>query len=464
LCVIDEHQPPPEVVGFAAMTRWQVCSWLVLTLTQTLAPVGCGAANDGVTGPADSKPAPPVGANDPAFSISGVRAWYLVGNALTAGHETLQIAVVAPAGVATIDLWIDDHPGVRLAATATDHRQVVDIAHLEPGEHEVLLAADGSDTAFARLTFLRSHPLYVLVSTDWDDPDNADMSLARQEQLHTAHEELRLTHFVGPYTFTDPDVAPSRVDILVGWLAGMRDTYDDEIGVHIHPYCSFVETAGVPCRTQPSFVYPAGDATGYTVVLASYGEAELATLLATADELLSAHGLGKPTSFRAGGWAADLSTLRALAAAGYVVDSSANNWARLEEWDGSPPGATLYEWNQEHWATIGDTSQPYYPSAEDILTPGSPHVGLLEVPDNGILVDYVTTEEMIDIFSANWAGGPLATPTVYQIGFHPPNFNEAYRRAIDDTLTHVDRYRASADDGPVVYATLSELVQVWPTP
>ena len=59
------------------------------------------------------------------------------------------------------------------------------------------------------------------------------------------------------------------------------------------------------------------------------------------------------------------------------------------------------------WAPIGDTSQPYYPNMNDALSPTAPTLSLLEVPDNGIMVDYVSVEEMQDIFAANWDGTPL---------------------------------------------------------
>lgn len=426
-----------------------------------IAACGGGEDSDPAVGP---KPSPPAGDNDPAFAISGVRDWYLVGNDLTPGHDTVQLAVVPPADVGFVDVWLNDREGVRLVPSGGELRQILDVADLPPGEHELLLAADGADTAFARVTFYRSHPIYVVVSTDWDDADNRDANLERHTWLHENHGQLRLTHFVGPYTFTDTTVTPERVDVLVAWMKGMRDDWGDEIGLHIHPYCNFVESAGLACKTMPSTVYPAGDATGYTVQCGAYDEAEFTTLLEHADELFEARGLGKPTSFRAGGWTAELSTLRALANAGYVADTSANNWARMEEWDGSPPGATLYEWNMQQWSSIGDTSQPYYPSDDDIQVTGTPYIPVLEVPDNGILVDYVTAEEMIEIFDANFPGDPLMEPKAFSIGFHPPNFSEAYKTRIHDTLVHVDQHLAIDDNGPAVYATLSELVQVWKQP
>ncbi len=423
---------------------------------------GCGDSEESFPAPKVAAPAAPSGDNDPAFEIRRVQEWYLIGNDLTAGEDELQVEVVAPAGTKFVDLWIGDQPGVRLADAGDAFRQIVDIAELAPGTYDVLLAADGSDTAFAKLTFTRSHPLYVLVSTDWDDPDNTDHVLELQEKLHAEHPELKLTHFVGPYTFTAPEVTPERRQVLADWVIGMRDTYGDEIGLHIHPYCNFVDTTSVECKSMPSTVYPEGDDTGYTIICDSYTEEEFTILLEASDELFMANGLGKPTSFRAGGWTAGLGTLRALNNAGYVVDTSANNWRRMEEWDGFPIGATLYDWNRTQWESIDDTSQPYYPNEQDILSAEGPNLPVLEVPDNGILVDYVEGPEMTEIFDANWSGGPLAQPTVYQIGYHPSNFSDFFEAKIDFALDHADQFRASKDAGPVVYATLSDMVVAFP--
>ena len=138
----------------------------------------------------------------------------------------------------------------------------IDLSVFPPGQVALLLAANGEDTAFHRHEFTRSHPLYVVVSTDWDDADTTDEALRLQDELHDEHPELILTHFVGPYTFTDPELSQTRRDIHKAWLTGMRDTYGDEIGLHIHPYCNFVEQVGdilgideMECNTDASTVY-----------------------------------------------------------------------------------------------------------------------------------------------------------------------------------------------------------------
>ena len=200
--------------------------------------------------------------------------------------------------------------------------------------------------------------------------------------------------------------------------------------------------------------------TGYTIQCAAYSVEDFTNQLLAADELFKDNGLGKPTSFRAGGWTADLSTMEALENAGYVADTSANNWARMEEWD-APFRGTLYAWNRENWSEINDTSQPYYPSKADIQAAGEDSFAVLEVPDNGSLVDYVEGYEMIDIFEANWPGGALDRPTNYSIGFHPSNFNQTYKDRMSIALQHVDMHLASEDRGPVVYARLSDMALVW---
>jgi hypothetical protein len=409
----------------------------------------------------DGEPEAPSKTDDSRFQLAGARGWYLVGNALTPGDDKLEFTVTGQAQV--IDLWIDGRY-VKRATRGSGNRFAfsIDIRALGVGAHRALLAADGERIAFAAVSFQRSHPLYVVVSNDWDDPDNGDDKLERQERLHARHPSLLLTHFVGPYTFTDPAVSPARRAKLVSWVKNLAATQGDEIGLHVHPWCNFVTTAGVTCRTSPSFAYANGDTTGYTVILASYTRTELEKLFRRANELFEQNGLPRPTSFRAGGWTASVDVLAALGAAGHVADSSGCNWSRLEEWK-NHPGAALYTWNQDQWSAIDETSQPYYPSVTDIQADAAPHLPVLEIPDNGLLVDYVTGNEMIEMLDANWPQrAALDAPVTYSIGYHPPNFSESYFTRIDQALSEIDKHLASEGTGPIVYARMSELTKVYP--
>ncbi|CAN5296332.1 hypothetical protein BH11MYX1_BH11MYX1_48990 [soil metagenome] len=430
------------------------------SLVLVAALVACtSSAEEPISGDAPDEPAKD---DAPGYQVSGGRAWYLVGDALTGGQDRLELSVTTPSTSQVVDLWLDGAYVARAHRVAGTFKFSVDLKTTAVGAHKALLAVDGAHTAFAAVRFQRSYPLYVAVSNDWDTADHGDDKLERQDRLHAHHPRLVITHFVGPYTFTDPTVAPSRVQYLVDWLTHYRTTAGDEIGLHIHPYCNFVTAAGVTCRTQPSFA-KASDATGYTVILSSYTEAELDKLFAKASALFVAHGLAKPTSFRAGGWTAQLHVLKALGTAGHVADSSGCNWARLEEWK-NVAGAQLYSWNQQNWGPIDETSQPYYPSTTDVLADAAPHLPVLEVPDNGALVDYVTAAEMIDMFRKNFSGTALPEARVYSIGYHPVDFSEEFFTRIDGALTEIDKHLAGSDLGPVIYARVSDLTKVFPKP
>jgi hypothetical protein len=422
---------------------------------------GCSATSD-VDVP-DGAPTPPSKEDASEFTTTGARSWYLVGDAVTPGNDTLELEIAGPSSASVVDLWIDRHYAKRAYKSAGTWTFAVDISDLPPGDHEALLAADGDAYAFAAVDFKRSHPLYVAVSNDWDTGDHTDDKLERQDRLHAHHPELVITHFVGPYTFTDPTVSASRAKYLVNWVKNYQQTQGDEIGLHIHPYCNFITTAGVTCRTSPSFA-KASDPTGYTVILGSYTRAELDKIFAKATELFLANGLPAPTSFRAGGWTTTLDVMKALSGAGHVIDASGANWARLEEWE-FVAGAQLYAWNRENWMPIDETSQPYYPSTTDLLADAAPHVDILEVPDNGAMVDYVSANEMIEMFEANYKPGEaLAETRHYSIGYHPVDFSEDFFTRIDTALYEIDKHLAANDGGPVVYARMSDLPKVFPQP
>jgi len=94
------------------------------------------------------------------------------------------------------------------------------------------------------------------MTTDWDSSDSVDSILHLHEKLHTEHPGFKFTHFLGPYTFTDPMFLKFAQAYLADWLIRLRSTYQDEIGLHIHPFCNFVNTvSGVPCRFKPSDSY-----------------------------------------------------------------------------------------------------------------------------------------------------------------------------------------------------------------
>ena len=426
-------------------------TWTVLVLALLVA---CGSS-----GPRSEKPTPPA-QNDPAFNVR-MKTWYLAPNKTTPSQDTMTIFVDAPDGTDTVDAWVADLEPKRLSEQDDgSYGAQFDIGKLPIGTYEVLFAANGSTNAFAKISFHRSAPYYVIVTTDWDFADPGQISIGFQSQMHLDHPELRMTHFVGPYTFTDPTMTAQRKQELVAWLVKMRDQYKDEIGLHIHPYCHFVQSAGVTCVTDQSTVY-ATDDTGYTIKLSAYSREDMGKLLDHANTLFEQNGLNRTRTFRAGGWTASLATVQALADKGFIADTSALNWARIEEWKDVQNGE-LYRWNMSNWGPIDDTSQPYWPSENNVLTSDPPTLSILEVPDNGAMIDYVTLEEMNGLFDANWDKNVLQAPKTLMMGFHPANgFRQAEYQRVEGFLDYADGHLAALGKGPVVYITLEDVVAAY---
>lgn len=419
------------------------------------------ACNGDYPDPKPNPPNPPA-ENDPAFTTRGLKSWYLIGDGATPAQDQLTTIITAPAGTEFVDAYIPGMKPVRMSSQADGFSMDVSIADVEVGTHDILFSADGSDDAFAKFTIHRSAAYYVMVTTDFDFAEPGNNSLMFIERLHIDHPEMMMTHFWAPYTYTDPMVTPARRDQLDAWLEKQRDEQGDEIALHIHPYCHFVEAAGQTCITDQSTVYTGGDTSGYTIKLSAYSRPAMTALVAHANTIFEQRGLGTPVTFRAGGWTADINTLHALADNGYVADTSALNWIHIkEEWE----NAELYRWNMENWNPINDTSQPYYPAVDNALasSPAGTNLSLLEVPDNGVMIDYVSVAQMNGIFDANWDGNPLPAPKTLMMGFHPaPSMSSAEFTRVDQFLDYADMHLASRDLGPVVYIALRDVVPAFP--
>ena len=88
---------------------------------------------------------------------------------------------------------------------------------------------------------------------------------------------------------------------------------------------------------------------------------------------------------------------------------------------------------------------------------------MLEVPDNGVMIDYVTAAEMNSLFDANWDGAPIASPKTLMMGFHPSMQFPAFEyQRVDGFLKYADMHLATTGLGPVVYITLSDVTAAFP--
>jgi hypothetical protein len=437
--------------GMRSVAPRLVALWWLGVAGAAVGPVGCGGTNTVGSGTLDD--------TETTATIALARQWLLVGDGLTEGASRVDATVALPESFGSATVGIDEGPTTAFEREPDGTTSVsAPLGDLAPGEHQLVVRSANGDRVLGRASFQLSAALYVVVSADWDDSRFADANLARIEGLRAAHPGMRISQFFAPYHYTDPELTDARKAEIDAWIKEQRDLHGDEIGLHIHGWCHFINTTSVPCRTAETFYQD--DGSGYTTIVAAYTEDEMATILEASIAMFESHGLGRPTSFRAGGWTTGEGTMRALVRTGFTLESSAVPPHRLADWQ----GYELYDWNMEHWAGITETSQPYYPLATHVAEADPAHgLPILEVPDNGVLVDYVTGADMRAIYEQNHpGGGPLAVPTLYQIGHHPPNFSSDYFDRLDEALDLVDEHSFARDAGPAVYVTLSELAAVWP--
>lgn len=386
------------------------------------------------------------------------RTWYLLGDGLTEGAESASFRFSLPSRFSEALVAFDGKPVERVTRPegGGDFEASLSLEGLGPGEHRILVGDPETYAAIGVATIQVSFPLYVVVSNDWDDTRMGEGEVSRMERLREGHPGLKITQFYAPYHYTDPEITEEWRQEIDGWIKRQRDEFGDELGLHIHGWCHFVETTGVDCRTKETFYKD--DGSGYTTILAAYPEDDMTRILEGAVEMFDKHDLGRPRSFRAGGWTTDVKVMRALVRAGFTNDSSAVPAKYLSTWK----GYGLWDFTTKTWEGITETSQPYFPGESDITKGGGESaLPLLEVPDNGVLVDYVTAEDMLRIFEMNYEGRPLEAPTVYQVGFHSTNFSEAYLTRLDQALSRVDAHLHDADLGPARYVNITDLEQVY---
>ena len=138
----------------------------------------------------------------------------------------------------------------------------------------------------------------------WGDTAIGAYGLPYQLQVLERHD-LKATYFVDPMFSFALGIEPLREIISLIQGQGQR------VELHLHP-----EWLTDPrCPPIASFAGP---------MIGAYTEDVQYRLICTARERLQEAGAQAPTAFRAGGWGAALSTLRALERAGLRVDASLN--------------------------------------------------------------------------------------------------------------------------------------------
>lgn len=326
---------------------------------------------------------------------------------------------------------------------ATDYQVTISTKDFAPGEYKFqsTFTADGQTQKSTIIPFFVSKPIFVTWTMDWEGGDTPNHELDNLEQFSEKHN-IPVTQFFNPsiYLNITNDVSDQRAKYLTDWIK-KRQEKGDEIGLHLHMHYKLIETIGIPVRKSPQWT-PLDN--GHTVPMTAYSYEEQKKMLQWSQEKFAEKGLLSPTSFRGGGWFANLDTLQALEDTGFRVDSS---------------GRDYYEWGSNrlkgYW-NLSTTTKPYRPSKTNQNSPTpAPNFLLMEFPNNGRDSLYYESADLIAAFEANYPSHTLSEAQAVTYLSHPHDISEDIK-TLDPAFNHMDQYLAENDQGPVIYCTLEE--------
>jgi len=251
--------------------------------------------------------------------------------------------------------------------------------------------------------------LLLVVSTDWEGRDLKLQNLAAMKNFRRDFPEVKIIQFLNAAYFTKPDADATQVRSLMNSVLQPGD----ELGLHIHGWKTLFEASNVTFRSSPTAwgneLQNCDYDCGHEVAINAYTGPEMRKVIHYSVDTLNAQGFGRATSFRAGAWMGDKQILDALTDEGFKMDSSEVPPELLQSAIEQYP---FWSWIENLWKGVDTSVQPHVINTRS----GS----LLEVPDNGALADYMTSDQMLEIFKSEaFALARDPSHDVYvQIGFH----------------------------------------------
>jgi hypothetical protein len=226
----------------------------------------------------------------------------------------------------------------------------------------------------------------VYLTVDWEGWSLDEENLEAIRQFRSRHPEIPMLHLLNPVYYLRPEVNKAEI------TAQIRSTLlpIDAQGLHLHAWKSLVTQCGLPYKSRPSFAQANEDCEsgecGYTVSLEfGYSETELIQLVACGGALLVENGFNQPKHFRAGGWQLGPKLASALHANGFMWDSSRTD-----------AGVVAHSWGEQ--SALVQMLRQLHPDASISDQPKELLPGLMQYPNNASLMDYTSTERLLEIF------------------------------------------------------------------
>jgi hypothetical protein len=243
--------------------------------------------------------------------------------------------------------------------------------------------------------------IVVVISVDWEGRSLLPENLQHMAAFRRKHPDVPMQHFLNAAYYTRPGIDADDTTRAIHEVLAP----DDDHGLHIHAWQSLLEAAGAEASDIYGFLrddgrvaraaddwgfYPAE--AGYDIPIEDLGVDSLEKIIETSRRILVEQRFRNPVAFRAGAWVSGRKVQQSLAKTGFVLDCSAVDVDPVVRRFGNIP---LCERLRGLWPAINHTSQPFLTT-----TPAGP---LWQVPNNASLVDYLTAEEVVEIFESNAA-------------------------------------------------------------
>jgi hypothetical protein len=382
-------------------------------------------------------------------TVSLDKKWHLKGDGYIPADRYLGVGVSfpeadgMPEAQASYEIPEGDLNGPLSRTTPTSWEGQVDISNLPTGTfHIVVTVADTAQQwiSDARVFYV-SHAFYHVWSIDWEGEYVQRVPYLDNLAALADEHGMPVSQLFNPRVYVHPGMPEWQKAEMTQWLLQRAQTKGDEIGLHLHMYFDYVQSAGLTPITSPHW---GNQSDGYDVPFSNYDYEQSLTLLNFAIELFQQRGLGRPSSFRAGGWFADEDNLTALSDLEFL-DSSGGILRGL----GSLPSP----WD------LSVTSQPYHPCGQNQNTSncssGDENLQLIEIPNN--IGPTNGSDDLRPNFDSNYSGAPLDSVRVGVLLSHDASVNGAERTALEQYFAHADSFLYVADRGAVIYATLADV-------
>ena len=381
-------------------------------------------------------------------TVSFEKKWRLKSDGSTPADPYLGVSVNFPMAEgmpdaqASYEIQEASLTGPLSKTSSTSWQGQIDISNLPTGTfHFVATIADTAQQYLSNPNvFYISYPFYHVWTIDWEGGYVARVPYLDSLALLADEHGTPMSQLFNPYVYVSPGMAEWAKVQMTQWVLQRAQTKGDEIGLHLHMFNAYVDSAGLTPITSPHWT---NRNDGYDVPFANYNYEQSLALLDFAIGLFQQRGLGRPSSFRAGGWFADEENLRALSDEGFLVDAS----GCILPFTGNLPNL----WN------LSVTSQPYHPCSVDKNTadcqPGDTDLPLLEMPNN--LHTTSDGDNQIPYFDSDYSGAPFNSVRVGVLLSHDVSGVGKERVMIEQHFAHVDNFLYSSDRGAVIYATLA---------